>query len=289
MATLITTLNIQGTNRTTFADMLNAQSGMLPAIQAAGGVVNLNSDFRDQLIPVIVQDTLVTPIAAETNKPSVDPTGRNSRFNMLKWPRFTPITDEDDRNMDPADLVDTAVNSVAGIMPQSIDTYYLDEIVAGANVTEVIFNPANGWASLKGVWDVYTTGTTRLTAGVTTRLGAVELGFATDGENRRMDLTDGVGVPIGNSAAELTVPAGSGGTENNKVLGVYGPWHASHVAAQNGVMVDRMPQASIAGKGPENGYVNWRTEARFGHGNAYSTDNAGAVDGTGFTILTMAP
>lgn len=281
---LITDLNLAGRNLGTYGDYLQGQSALIATVAAAGGQVNIRGDFREQVFPVISRSALITPVAAETNKPSVDPAGTNARFDVLKWPEFTPIPEEDDANLDPADLVQTAIGGVVAILPQSFDDYYMKRIANGANVTEVVFNPTAGVASLKAVEDFFTDKTYGLTGGILTRKGSVELGYNVDGNNMRDDLRNTISAPTNVTNADFSLSGGS----TNRVLGIYGPFDASRVVAAQGLMVDRMEQATVAAKGPENGFVNWRTQAAQGHGNAYSTQNDKTDTGDGFVVLTIA-
>jgi len=279
---LLNTVNIAGRNHTTVVDVFNADSALATLTAAAGGEVDNDADFREQVMSVTADTTDVVPIGEGADRTVADATVTTPKFDVQIWPLFRPITQQMENNRDPANLAMSIINSMAPRFPIGFDKYYLDQIVAGASVTEVVFNPAGGVASLKSVLANFT-GTSYMADGFAmTRLGTNELGWNVDGDLHRMDLTQSAGINTEQTGAVL---ADKGA---NSVLGVIGPFGQSSLANSAGVSVRRLDQATIDGKGPRNGYVNYEGQMAMGWGNAQATNENKTIDGAGFVVLTLA-
>ena len=281
---LLSSLDLAGRNVSIVNDIFVADSQVLNLTRAAGGDINTDADFREQVMTVIADETDIVPIGEGVPQPENDAAITNPRYDVQLWPTWRSVTEQTQRNTDPAALAAQTVQAVAPRFPISIDKYYMNLLIAGASVTEVVFDPANGVSSLKSVLAEFTTTSFGADGFAMTRLGVNELGFNIDGDKRRMDLTQATGINTGVTGAVL---ADKGA---NRILGVAGPWGQSSAGIASGVMMDVMPQVTLAsGKGPQTGYVNHRAQAAIGWGNAQATNNDKSIDGAGFVVLTLAP
>ena len=280
---LLNTVNIAGRNLPTVVDVHQADSALSALTSAAGGQVDTNADFREQVLPVIADTTTIVPIDEGADKTVADATVTTPKFSVKKWPNFRAITEETEANRDPASLAMDIVSSMAPRFPIGFDKWYLDQIVAGASVTEIVFDPTNGVSSLKSVLAEFT-GTSYAADGFCmTRLGTNELGWNVDADKHRMDLTQSTGINVEQTGAVLA------DLGVNSVLGVVGPYGQSALAVSAGMSVVRMAEATIDGKGPRNGYVNYRGQMAMGWGNAQATNENQTIDGAGFVVVTLAP
>lgn len=279
---LLNTVAIAGRNLNTVVDVFQADSAVTTLTAAAGGQVNTNSDFREQVLPVVRDTTDVVPIGEGVTQTKADATVATPKFAVQKWPVWRAVTQEVNANTDPASLAMDIVSSMAPRFPIGFDKYYTDQIVAGASVTEIVFNPAQGVASLKSVLAEFTTTSYAADGFLMTRLGTNELGWNVTGDLLRMDLTQATGL---NTAQTGAVLAAKGA---NNVLGVIGPWGQSALAVSAGMSMTVHPDATIDGNGPENGYINHRGMMAMGWGNAQATTAAQAITGAGFVVLTLA-
>lgn len=280
---LISSVNIAGRNQTTVVDVYRADSALASLTSAAGGIVDTGADFRTQTLPVIADTTDVVPVDEGAAKTVSDATVSTPKYNVKLWPLFRSVTEQYEANKDPVALAAETVASMAPRFPIGFDKYYMDLIIAGGSVTEVVFNPATGVASLKSVLAEFTSTSFAADGFVLTRQGVNELGYNVDGNNLRMDLTQATGI---NTATTGAVLAAKGA---NSVLGLIGPHGQSAISTAAGMSIVRMSEATISGKGPANGYVNYRGQMAMGWGNAQATNEDLTIDGAGWVVLTLAP
>jgi len=280
---LISSVNIAGRNQNTVVDVYRADSALATLTTAAGGIVDTGADFRTQTLPVIADTTDVVPVDEGANKTISDATVTTPKYNVKLWPLFRSVTEQYEENKDPADLAAETVGAMAPRFPIGFDKYYMDLIIAGASVTEVVFNPAAGVTSLKSVLAEFTTTSFAADGFALTRKGVNELGYNVDGQNLRNDLTQATGVTTATTGAVL---ANKG---VNSILGLIGPHGQSAISIASGMSMVRMAEATIDGKGPRNGYINYRGQMAMGWGNAQATNEDLTIDGAGWVVLTLAP
>lgn len=280
---LLNTVAIAGRNHRTVVDVFNADSAIATLVAAAGGEVDTQADFRDQILSVVRSTTLPVPVAEGVDKTVDDATVATPKYAVKKWPLFRPVTEEMEANRDPANLAASIVSSMAPRFPIGFDTWYAQLLADGANADSVTFNVAAGVTSLKTALNNFVTTTHTADGVLLTRLGALELGWNVDADLHRMDLSQALGIETALSGASITQTAGG-----KAVLGIIGPWGDSSLSIAAGMAMTRMAEATIDGKGPGNGYVNYRGQMAMGWGSAQASTAAGAIDGTGFTILIAA-
>jgi hypothetical protein len=280
---LISSVSIAGRNQTTVVDVYRADSALAALTQQAGGIIDADADFRTQTLPVIADTTNVVPVDEGADKTISDASVTTPKYNVKLWPLFRAVTEQYEANKDPAALAAETVNAMTPRFPIGFDKYYMDLIIAGGSVTEVVFDPAAGVASLKSLLSNFTTTSFAADGFALTRLGVNELGFNVDGQKLRNDLTQATGL---NTAVTGAALANKG---SNTVLGLVGPNGQSAISIAAGMSMIRMAEATIDGKGPRNGYVNYRGQMAMGFGNAQATNEDLTIDGAGWVVLTLAP
>jgi hypothetical protein len=280
---LISSVSIAGRNQTTVVDVFRADSAMATLTAAAGGIIDSDADFRTQTLPVIADTTNVVPVDEGEDKTISDATVTTPKYNVKMWPLFRAITEQYEANKDPAALAAETVGAMTPRFPIGLDKYYMDLIIAGASVTEVVYDPTAGVASIKSLLSNFTSTSFAADGFALTRRGVNELGFNVDGQKLRNDLTQATGL---NTAVTGAVLANKG---SNTVLGLVGPHGQSAISIAAGMSVVRLAEAEIDGKGPRNGYVNYRGQMAMGWGNAQATNQDLTIDGAGWVVLTLAP
>ena len=279
---LLSSLDLAGDNVATVNDLLVRDSQILALSAAAGAEINTGVDFREQVMTVVSDTTDIVPIGEGVDQTDADATVTNPKYDVHMWPAWRPVTEQTQRNTSPLRLAQDQVNALAPRFPISIDKYYMNLIIAGASVTEVVFNPAQGVDSLKSILAEFTSTSYQADWFAMTRLGTNELGWNKDGDNRRMNLTEATGVRVGETGAVL---ADKGA---NRVLGLIGPFGQSSAGIAAGLEMQVFPQVTKDGKGPGNGWVQHRAMMALGWGNAQATNNDKTIDGAGFVVVTLA-
>ena len=281
---LLNTVNIAGQNLTTVVDLFPEVSALASLTSQAGGQVDTNADFREQIIPVVRNTTKIVPVGEGVAQTVNTPTVTTPKFAVQKWPSWYAHTTEYARTKDPVSLVTETRDSIAPAFPRGFDEWYFDQIVAGASVTEIVFDPTNGVDSLKEVLGNFTTTTYGADGFAMTPLGMNELGWNVDADKHRMDLTQATGIPVEKTSSQLA------DLGVNRVLGIVGPYGQSKLAISAGFEMQAMPQATNPdGNGPANGYYNFHAEMAMGWGNAQATTSPTVISGAGFVVLTLAP
>lgn len=289
MPVLISTLNtagLNGDNLATFMNVLDGESGLVQATRTAGGQIYDDVDFRDHKFTIVEDATLPTIVAENANKPVVDPTIRIGSLNVSLWAKFRQVSRQLELTRDPADLVQSIVDSAARMFPIAYDVKYLGDIVKGANITTVEYDAANSVASMSSFLAAFDSTTYPADGIVLTRAGARKLGFAVDTQGRLQGSGFGgvagtTGLPLSLTLATGTQLGDAGPPVSTTLLAVAGPFGAGYHASAIELGVERMPQATVNGKGPEQNIVNYRIEAAMGYANGVDYDNTGR----GFVIL----
>ncbi len=285
MANLISTVNtagLNGDNLSTYVDVLQSGSALLGATAATGGQILTSVDFRDHSLPVVQDDGLPTIVAEGTDKPAADATVTIKSLNVQLWAKWRQISRQMELTQDPADLARSIVNSAVPGFPIAFDVRYLGTVVAGAGVTSVEYDAADPITSVSSLFAPYDATSYAADAMILTRAGARKLGYAVDG-NGRLQAPGGV-QGLSNVPTFVT---GASGTQlgSATLMGIVGPFGAGYAGTAIGVGVERMPQATIDGAGPEQNIINYRIEAASGYVNAI---DGATPTGVGFTILIDA-
>jgi hypothetical protein len=286
---LISTLNtadLNGQNLRSFMGVLSGASGLVQATEATGGAIYPDVDFRDHKFVITEDSTLPTIVAENANKPVVDATMRVGSLNVSLWAKFRQISRQLELTQDPSDLVQSIVDSAAALFPTAYDVKYLGDIVKGANITTVEYDAANPVASLSSALAGFDSTFYSPDAIVLTRTGVRKLGLAVDTQGRlqasgRNFIESVTGLPSFVTKATGAQLGDAGPPISTTLLAVIGPFGAGYHASALPLGVERMPQATVNAKGPEQNIVNYRIEAAMGYANGVDYDNTGR----GFTIL----
>lgn len=269
----------------TFVNILTGQSAALQATQAAGGTVDMGADFRTYTMPIITAIPLPTKVAENANKPVVESTPATMSLTVDMWAQFHQMSRQLEATRAADSIVSGVLNAATGQFPIAYDIEVLGPMVAGAGNVDVEYDAANPIASISAMLAPYDGTVHGPDAVVLTRAGARKLGFALDGQNR-LQTAGGAAALFGDIPVFITkaTAAQLGGAAS--LMGVVGPFGAGHWASAESVSVERMPQATVNAKGPEQNIVNYRIESAFGYGNAI--DRAATRTGVGFTTLIDA-
>jgi hypothetical protein len=284
---LISTLNtagLNGENLTTFVNVLQGRSALVAATQATGGEIHGDLDFRDHKFVIVEDNTLPTIVGENANKPVVDPTERIGSLNVVLWAKFRQISRQRERTTDPAGLVQAVVDSAAATFPTAYDVKYLGDIVKGANITTIEYDAANPVASMSALLAPYDATTFSPDAVILTRAGARKLGFAVTTQGGLVNpggAAAAIGLPTFTTTATGAQLGDAGPPVSTTLLAVVGPFGAGQHGNAFELAVERMPQATVNAKGPEQNIVNYLIEAAQGYANGVDYDNTGR----GFTIL----
>jgi hypothetical protein len=266
-----------------FANILTGESAALQATISAGGTVDMNADFRSYNMPVITMAGLPTKVGEAANKPVVDATPGQAIITIDMFAEFHQITRQMEATNSGAEIVSKILDAATGRFPLAYDLEVLAPMASGAGITPAVeYNAAAPIASISS-WLAASDNTAYMANTVVlTKAGARKLNFALDTQGRLQSNTGAAGL-LGDMNVHVTQLTGTQlGVPS--LMGIIGPFSAGHWASALGVTIERMPQATVAAKGPEQNIVNYRVEGAFGYGNGVDKINTGV----GFTPLIDA-
>ena len=279
----ISTGGLQGETLNAYVNVLTGSSAAAQATSAAGGEIDTGADFRQHTIPIISGLALPTKVNEAGDKPTDEATPGAATLSVDMWAKFHQISRQMESTRAASDILAKIMNATVGMFPIAYDIEVLAAAAAGANnnadVEYVASAPITSISSLLAPYDETAY---EADAVVLTRAGARKLGFAVDGEGRLQSNTGAQGL-FGDLPVFVTKATGTQlGVAT--LMGVVGPFGAGTWATADAVSVERMPQATVDGLGPEQNIVNYRIEGAFGYANGVDYDGTGR----GFTPLIDA-
>jgi len=269
-----TTGGIQAASTTTFVNVLTGNSAALNAIDAAGGTVNLGADFIPRNIPIVSGLSLPTKVAENTNKPVDEVTPGFATLTVDMWAKFHQASRQAWTSGPTRQAIQAAINASVGMFPIAFDIETLTPFASGVNTTAVEYDAGAPINSISSFMAAYDETSYMGDAVVLTRAGARKLGYSVNADGNLLAQGGNASSLFGNLPVFTTLATGTQ-LGAASLLGVVGPFGSMEWATAQGVAVDYLPQATIAGRGPEQNIENWRIEAAFGVASGIDVDNTG--------------